>query len=216
MYHVRSVPQPQVPVTRFAMPSPAKSSPPKRFRPSISAISQIRPYQRPPPSLATNVASSEDARGAQRKQKKWSGYSRVGRFIRRHNDGRLSTNDCETTLMHVVSVFAAEVAKLAGQLRSHGEAEGATGSGSSRAAAGSSARAQSAKTEERDVRRALARLRGLPPPAAALGRTPPCSAGEGTSSHAASSGSGAACAPASATTVMHRAFLVMAPAGVSS
>jgi hypothetical protein len=123
------------------MPSPSKSSPPKRFRPTPAAIANIRPYK---PAATSSGSTSKSAASRKRRS---AGSSRVGRFIRRYGDGRLATESCEAALKHIVGVFAAEVAKLASELRT----------ADSRATA-------TATTEEGDVRRVLARLQGGAPP----------------------------------------------------
>ena len=123
------------------MPSPSKSSPPKRFRPTPAAIANIRPYK---PAASSSDSTSKSAASRKRRS---AGSSRFGRFILRHGDVRHATESCEAALKHIVGVFAAEVAKLASELHT----------ADSRATA-------TATTEEGDVRRALARLRDGAPP----------------------------------------------------
>ena len=130
-----------------------KPSPKKRFRPSSTALSGARPYQRatsPGPNLASPCIPGHATAPVASKRKKWATQdSRGGKFIRKHSGGRLATYACELTLMHLTTAFAV--------------AAGAAGAAEASARSGNPA----ASTEEGDLRRALSRVLGQAPPTAA-------------------------------------------------
>ena len=101
-----------------AMPSPQG----KRFRPSVAALASVRQYKRPTPQVAfaSRVADAADAgssSGAISAGRRRGGTavmsgarSRGGRFIMRITGGGKPTRTCEEALLHIVNVFAIEVA----------------------------------------------------------------------------------------------------------
>ena len=144
---------------------PARSTPPKRYRPGALALRDIRPYRpiKSPPVLSTSSILPPEAKPSHRRRK-WSGGSRVGRFLRRHGDGRLATHACEAALLHIVSAFAMHVSKVAVQLRGPtGAAAVSSDAAHAESLSATGAEGRLPSTEEGHVRKALALLRARIP-----------------------------------------------------
>ena len=139
----------------------AMVSPTKRFRPSATTLAEARPYHAKQPrgvarsDAARAAAAQRDAARASatpavavpttatmaRPRKSMRGDTRAARFVRQFGDGRSAKFECEATLLHIVGTFATEVGRAAAALAAESSHAG--------------------QTEEGDVRRALARLRGI-------------------------------------------------------
>lgn len=126
----------------------------QRFRPSDTALSGIRQYNAassPGKGKAADDARSEGGSGGYVHVRRMATQrTKCGRFLRRHSGNKPARLECEPTLMHIVSTFAAEVGRAAAEF-----------------AAERSAHKPNAATEEGDIERALARLRDrtIPPSA---------------------------------------------------
>ena len=130
-----------------------KQHKPRRFRPSTAALTGTRAYQPKSPQSKT-LATPRLALKQAKNRRFCSDTTRVGRFIRRHAGSRLAMSECEPTLLYMVTTFATVVG------------EAASAEAASRGARG--------PTEEGDLRKALARLRGTSTAACAAqsSRTP--------------------------------------------